>query len=61
MVGFQKLIVPFEKNESKAIFELYDLEKDPLESANLVEQFPDRVAELRLKLDNWWTPESIKP
>ena len=59
--GFQKLIVPFEKNESKAIFELYDLEKDPLESANLVEQFPDRVAELRLKLDSWWTPESIKP
>ncbi|MYE10300.1 MAG: sulfatase-like hydrolase/transferase [Gammaproteobacteria bacterium] len=32
---------------------LYDLEKDPAESANLAERFPARVRRLRARLDRW--------
>ncbi|MEX2512166.1 MAG: sulfatase-like hydrolase/transferase [Cyclobacteriaceae bacterium] len=34
-------------------FELYNLEKDPKEEKNLVEQFPDRVKKMKDALTNW--------
>ncbi len=36
-----------------APWELYDLEKDPIEVENLAEKYPDKVRKLRKIFDNW--------
>jgi uncharacterized sulfatase len=55
--GNWKLIVPHEPNVKGGKVELYDLSKDPTETMNLAAQHPDRVAELKKKLDAWWKAE----
>lgn len=55
--GNWKLIVPHEPNVKGGKAELYDLSKDPTETNNLAAKHPDRVAELKKKLDTWWKPE----
>lgn len=51
-----KLIVPDAKRLPGEPVELYDLAADPHEEKNLAAEQPERVAELRKKLDAWWTP-----
>ena len=34
--------------------ELYDIEKDPYESTNVIEKHPEVVAKLRKSYDKWW-------
>ena len=34
--------------------ELYDLERDPLQQNNVIDQHPDLAADLRARLDAWW-------
>ena len=36
--------------------ELYDLARDPNETDNLAEDFPDKVKSLATKVNHWWTP-----
>jgi len=48
-----KLIVPARERDD---IELFDVLADPHEAKNLAEQHPDVVAQLRTKLDAWWTP-----
>ncbi|MFO0905148.1 MAG: sulfatase [Pirellulales bacterium] len=49
-----KLIVPNPTNEPDGVVELYHLSEDPHETKNLADQSPDRVADLRRQLDDWW-------
>jgi uncharacterized sulfatase len=56
IAGWHKLIVPDARNRPKATPELYDLQSDPGEKTDLAAQRPERVRELRLQLDTWWTP-----
>lgn len=51
-----KLIVPHPPVQ-KGPVELYHLEKDPHEKKNFAEARPERVEELKRKLDAWWRPE----
>ena len=51
--GRHKLIVP--KDAAKKS-ELYDLVADPHEERDLAAARPETAAELRRKLDAWWTP-----
>lgn len=37
----------------KAALELYDIEKDNIESVNLASQFPDRVADMKATYEKW--------
>ena len=55
--GNWKLILPHEPNVKGGKPELYDLSKDPHETANLAAMHPDRVTDLTKKLDAWWKPE----
>lgn len=48
--GEFKLIYYFDGKEP----ELYDLSQDPLEEKNLSTIQPDRVTQLKTKLENWW-------
>ena len=41
------------KADAKITWELYQLEDDPMEVTNLVEQHPDRVAEMKSALEDW--------
>jgi arylsulfatase A-like enzyme len=53
--GRWKLIVPRDPDKMP---ELYDVAADPHESNDLAEVNPDRVAQLRMRLDRWWSAES---
>jgi uncharacterized sulfatase len=53
--GDCKLIVPNPVNEPDAPIELFHITADPMEKENLATQQPERVAELRAKLDAWWS------
>ncbi len=46
------------RREGPEVF-LTDLEKDPEETKNLAEKYPDKVKELKIKLDSWYT--SVQP
>lgn len=54
--GKWKLIVPDQVNVPDGQVELFDLIADPHEKDNLAAKHPERVAELRRRLDKWWTP-----
>jgi arylsulfatase A-like enzyme len=54
--GSWKLIAPSPKNEKAARAELYDLAKDPHETADLASAHADRVQALTRLLDKWWNP-----
>lgn len=54
--GWRKLILPQSGAAAQGGPELYDLRSDPHETKNLADDEPERVAELRRRLDNWWTP-----
>lgn len=56
IVGNWKLIEPNPVRVPKGSVELYDLAADPTEVRNLADGQPERVAELRKRLDAWWTP-----
>ena len=49
--GGWKLIVP---HDPKAKPELYEVTADPFERTDLAARQPERVAELRRRLDAWW-------
>lgn len=53
--GDWKLIVPADPNQAT---ELYDLARDPHETRNLAAEDPDRVVNLRRKLNAWWNPSA---
>jgi arylsulfatase A-like enzyme len=44
----------YSSNKGKVITELSDITKDPGETTNLAEQFPDVVAQLGKAYDKWW-------
>jgi arylsulfatase A-like enzyme len=50
-----KLIVPVNESADRPA-ELYDLAADPHETKNLANREPEKVVELRQRLDAWWTP-----
>ena len=52
-----KLIVPQAPNVKDGGVELYDVVADPWETKNLAASQPEKVAELRRRLDAWWTPK----
>ena len=54
--GRSKLIVPDKRNQPNDVTELYDLNADPDETANLAAKDPATVEALKKKLDAWWTP-----
>ncbi len=56
--GDDKLIVPDAQNEPEATVELYQLTADPHEANNLAAAEPERVEQLRAKLDAWWEPHA---
>lgn len=56
IVGNWKLILPDANRVPKGKVELYDLAADPEEEKNLAESQPEKVAELRKRLDAWWSP-----
>ncbi|WP_182864957.1 sulfatase family protein [Rhodopirellula sp. JC639] len=41
------------QNGDRIIFELYNLEADPMERTDLVQKHPDRVAEMKTQLEAW--------
>jgi len=59
--GSWKLIVPDGANEPNAAIELYDLDTDPFERNNVAAQRRENVANLRAKLDDWWSPAGTGP
>jgi uncharacterized sulfatase len=52
--GRWKLIAPIAARMPDARVELYDLESDPHETANLAEANPDRVKRLQSLIGAWW-------
>jgi uncharacterized sulfatase len=54
--GWWKLIVPDPRHLPARQAELYDLRQDPWERRDLASAEAGRLAELRRKLDAWWTP-----
>jgi uncharacterized sulfatase len=56
--GWAKLILPDSRNLPTSQPELYDLQRDPWEKNDLALKEPERVRELKQKLDAWWTPPS---
>jgi len=58
--GWSKLIAPDPRNLPAAKSELYDLQSDPWEKTDLAAKHPDRVRELTMQLDAWWTPPAAK-
>ena len=51
-----KLIVPYPANEPDGRPELYRLAEDPFELTDLAGREPERVRQLRERLDAWWNP-----
>jgi uncharacterized sulfatase len=56
-----KLILSNPSVEKSGGVELYRLDADPQETTNLAASSPERVADLKQKLDRWWLPISDKP
>jgi uncharacterized sulfatase len=52
--GRWKLIVPNPANRPAAKVELYDIVADPHERRDLAAAEPDRVADMRARIDAWW-------
>jgi hypothetical protein len=42
--------------KTKSDVELYNLREDPLETRDLADSLPDKVADLTKQLDAWWQP-----
>jgi uncharacterized sulfatase len=53
-----KLIIPYVPNESTLLF---DLKNDPGEGINLAKNHPDKVKELRSRLDKWFESTGLEP
>jgi len=56
IAGGWKLIVPDRRNVPDGVVELFDLGHDQDESRNLAREQPDKAADLKRRLDAWWTP-----
>ncbi|WP_205148936.1 hypothetical protein, partial [Faecalicatena contorta] len=54
--GNTKLIVPNAAIEPNEKTELYQLDTDPTETRNLADSEKSKVAEMKSKLDGWWSP-----
>jgi uncharacterized sulfatase len=54
IAGGWKLIVPHHRNVPDGAVELFDLGHDPGETRNLAAEQPQKVADLRTRLDRWW-------
>jgi arylsulfatase A-like enzyme len=54
-----KIIEPDTTNLQGAVVELFNLMDDPHEMHNLAEVHPEKVTELRKKLNSWWIPEHL--
>jgi arylsulfatase A-like enzyme len=55
VAGDWKLIVPDRRNEPAAVVELFDLAHDPGENRNLARERPEKVHDLSIRLDSWWS------
>jgi len=58
IAGQWKLILPNTANEPAATVELFNLANDPDERQNLADTEPEKVTELRARLDGWWPARS---
>jgi uncharacterized sulfatase len=54
VAGDWKLILPERRNEPAAVVELFDVAHDPGESRNLERARPEKVGDLKGRLDAWW-------
>ncbi len=52
-----KLILPHGSQDPPAAIELFDLADDPQENNNLAARHPQRVADLRQRIQTWWPTE----
>ncbi len=52
--GDWKLIVPDRRNEPAATAELFDVAHDPDEKRNLAAEQPQKVTELKARIEEWW-------
>lgn len=52
-----KLILPAARNSDDAEVKLFDLARDPGEARNLADDRPEKVAELKAMIDQWWPAE----
>jgi arylsulfatase A-like enzyme len=49
-----KLILPDGTNKTEASTELFNIEQDPIEKENLVEENPEVVGRLKNQIEDWW-------
>jgi arylsulfatase A-like enzyme len=54
VAGDWKLIMPDRRNEPAGTVELFDLQHDPDESRDLTRHRPEKLHDLRVRLDAWW-------
>jgi uncharacterized sulfatase len=55
VAGDWKLIVPDRRNEPTGFVELFDVAHDPAEGRNMERERPEKVRDLKGRLDSWWT------
>jgi arylsulfatase A-like enzyme len=55
VAGDWKLIAPDPRNEPDGFVELFDVAHDPAERRNVERERPERVRDLKGRLDTWWS------